>query len=58
MAASMCGGEKLSSAERKALKKQNKARHTLLKHDGIQTSKLPTQVSMDCDDLPFDMKVI
>ncbi|XP_072171481.1 tRNA (carboxymethyluridine(34)-5-O)-methyltransferase ALKBH8-like [Diadema setosum] len=35
--------EKLSKSERKLAKKQAKARHTLLKHEGLQTSSHPTR---------------
>ncbi|XP_071478397.1 tRNA (carboxymethyluridine(34)-5-O)-methyltransferase ALKBH8-like [Diadema antillarum] len=35
--------EKLSKSERKLAKKQAKARHTLLKHEGLQTSPHPTR---------------
>ncbi len=55
MAASIGVGEKLSKSERKALKKQNKARHILFKHDGIQTSKFPTSVSKKRGDKEYGL---
>lgn len=36
---------KLSKSERKLRKKQTKSQHTLLKHDGIKASEVPTRVS-------------
>lgn len=39
---------KLSKTEKKFLRKQIKARHTLLRHEGIETVSHATQVTLDC----------
>uniref|UniRef100_A0A0E9SBS6 Alkylated DNA repair protein AlkB homologue 8 N-terminal domain-containing protein n=1 Tax=Anguilla anguilla TaxID=7936 RepID=A0A0E9SBS6_ANGAN len=47
MESSLNGNVKLvkkSKDEKKLLRKQLKASHTLLKHEGINTASLPTQV--------------
>lgn len=40
------GGLKLNKIEKKFLRKQSKARHVLLKHEGIQAVSYPTQVTL------------
>lgn len=42
------GGLKLNKIEKKFLRKQSKARHVLLKHEGIQAVSYPTQVTLKC----------
>lgn len=39
---------KLTKMEKKFLRKQSKARHVLLKHEGIQAVSYPTQVTLNC----------
>ena len=46
MAASTKENLKINKHERKFIKKLNKAKYTLLKHEGIGTSDNPTQVRL------------
>lgn len=42
------GGLKLNKIEKKFLRKQSRARHVLLQHEGIQAVSYPTQVTLEC----------
>ena len=46
MAAPIMAGVKLSKQERRRLKKENKAKFTLLRHEQIETTDIPTRVSI------------